>query len=81
MTPRTLGGVQVVLSTTVPAKTGLVFDASALAVDPDLAGIETKWSDAGELFDRNQVKARVEGRFSVSVFQPSGVVALTLPAA
>ncbi|KQO02843.1 hypothetical protein ASF21_00300 [Arthrobacter sp. Leaf234] len=76
---RKLWGVQVVLSTTVPANTGLVFDASALAVDTDLAGIETKWSDAGELFDRNQVKARVEGRFSVSVFQPSGVVEFTLP--
>lgn len=78
---RKLWGVQVVLSNTIPARTGLVFDASALAVDTDRAGVETKWSDAGELFDRNQVKARVEGRFSVSVFQPFGVVALTLPAA
>ncbi|AUZ87993.1 phage major capsid protein [Arthrobacter agilis] len=76
---RKLWGVQVVLSTTVPVNTGLIFDASTLAVDTDLAGIETKWSDAGELFDRNQVKARVEGRFSVSVFQPSGVVEFTLP--
>ncbi|MDN4611075.1 phage major capsid protein [Arthrobacter burdickii] len=78
---RKLWGVQVVLSNTVPARTGLVFDGSALAVDTDRVGVETKWSDAGELFDRNQLKARVEGRFSVSVFQPSGVVALTLPTA
>ncbi|MEC5200272.1 HK97 family phage major capsid protein [Arthrobacter sp. PL16] len=77
---RTLWSVPVVLSNAVAGRAAVVLDAAAVALDTDRAGIETKWSDAGELFEKNQVKARVEGRFSVSVYQALGVVAVTLPA-
>jgi HK97 family phage major capsid protein len=78
---RTVWGVPVVVSSAVAVRTAVVLDASALAVDTDQQGIETLWDSSGALFDKNQLKARTEGRFSVSVFQPLGVAEVTLPAA
>jgi hypothetical protein len=65
----------------VTARTAVLLDATAVAVDTDTQGVETLWDASGPLFDENQVKARTEGRFSVSVFQPLGVAEITLPAA
>jgi HK97 family phage major capsid protein len=78
---RTVWGVPVVVSSAVTPRTAVVLDASAVAVDTDQQGIETLWDSSGVLFDKNQLKARTEGRFSVSVFQPLGVAEITLPAA
>jgi HK97 family phage major capsid protein len=78
---RTVWGVPVVVSSAVAVRTAVVLDASAVAVDTDQQGIETLWDSSGVLFDKNQLKARTEGRFSVSVFQPLGVAEITLPAA
>lgn len=71
-----LWGTQVVTSTRIAAGTALALDRSAAGVDTDGA-IETKW-DQSSGFDKNQVRARVEGRFGLSVFQPAGIVKATL---
>ena len=39
-----------------------------------------KWSEADvDDYQRNLLKLRCEGRFSVSVYQPAGIVKVTLP--
>nr|WP_176387143.1 phage major capsid protein [Leucobacter sp. 7(1)]SJN10552.1 Phage major capsid protein \ len=71
-----LWGTQVVTSTRIAAGTALALDRSAAGVDTD-GSIETKW-DQSSGFDKNQVRARVEGRFGLSVFQPAGIVKATI---
>lgn len=66
-------GTQVVTSTRIAAGTALALDLDALGLDTDTRGIEVEW-DAITGFGTNQVRARVEGRFGVSVFAPSGIV-------
>lgn len=75
-TTQKLWGTQVVTSTRIAAGTALALDRSAAGVDTD-GSIETKW-DQSSGFDKNQVRARVEGRFGLSVFQPAGIVKATL---
>lgn len=78
---RTLWSVPVVVSTALADGEALVVDTSALALDTDQAGAVVEWSaNAGENFSRNQLEARCEGRFSVSVFQPSGIVSVATAA-
>lgn len=75
-----LWGVAVVLSTTIAAKTAMVLDTSTVAVDTDTQGIRLQWSEfSGTDFESNLLRVRCEGRFGVSVYQPSGVVKVTLP--
>ena len=71
-----LWGTQVVTSTRIAAGTALALDREALAVDSD-GRVDVQW-DSATGFDRNQVRARVEGRFGLSVFQPAGVVKATV---
>jgi HK97 family phage prohead protease/HK97 family phage major capsid protein len=67
-------GVPVVLNEGMGAGVGLVIGDGAVVVDHDNV-IETLWSDsAGDLFQRNQLICRQEGRFNVSVTQPAAVV-------
>ena len=73
-----LWGTQVVTSTRITAGTALALDRSAAGVDTD-GVIETKWDQSGG-FDKNQVRARVEGRFGLSVYQPAGIVKASLTA-
>lgn len=70
-------GTQVVTSSRIAAGTALALDLDAVGFDTDTAGINVKW-DTSTGFDKNQVRARVEGRFGVSVFQPSAIVKATL---
>ncbi|MDL9944979.1 HK97 family phage prohead protease [Gordonia sp. ABSL11-1] len=78
---RRIWGLRAVLSTALPAKTALVLDPNAVSVDT-VGGIDVEWStESGELFARNQVQLRVEGRFGVSVYQPSAVVKVATQAA
>lgn len=74
-----LWGVQVVTSPRIPVGKALVLDRSALTVDTD-GVISTKW-DSSAGFDKNQVRARVEGRFGLSVLQPAGIVIASLAGA
>ena len=78
---RRLWGVQAVVSTVLPAKTAILLDGSAVAVDTD-GQIDTRWSDAvSDDFVKNYVRARVESRFGLSVFKPMGVVSIATAAA
>lgn len=36
------------------------------------------WDASGPLFDKNQFKARVEGRFNLSIERPEGIVIIAL---
>lgn len=79
---RKLWGVPVTLALGLPAKTGVLLDLSAVALSTDGVGIETKWSEnVSDDFSKNQLRARVEGRFELDVFQPLGVAKITTAAA
>ncbi|WP_280215926.1 phage major capsid protein [Nocardia cyriacigeorgica] len=72
---RKLWGVPVTLSLGLPASTGLLLDLSAVGLSTDGDGIDTSWSEnVSDDFAKNQLRARVEGRFEVDVYKPLGVV-------
>jgi hypothetical protein len=68
------------------ATTGWLIAQGAVALDTDSFGVQTKWSGAAWTtgspghadFELNQVRARMEGRYGTSVYQPLGVVNLDL---
>lgn len=78
---RLLWGTPVVTSTRVTAGEALALDLDSMNVDIDQQGIEIRWDGSGPLFDKNQVKARVEGRFGFSIERPEGIVVADLTAA
>jgi HK97 family phage major capsid protein len=70
-----LWGVPVVVSQALPIGTALAFDREALHGDVDTMGVDVRWSqDYGTDFQLNQLRARCEGRFNISVTQPQGIV-------
>lgn len=78
---RRLWGVPVALSTSVTAGAGWLLSEGSGRIYTDGAGIAMKWGVSGDDFQRNQVRARCEGRFGFGVQRPSGVVKLDLTAA
>ena len=71
---RRLWGVPVVINQGLGAETGLIIGKDAVTVDHD-GVVDTRWSDAvSDDFAKNLVRARVDGRFGVSVNQPGAVV-------
>lgn len=74
---RKLWGVQVVPSAVLDEGTALALDLSTIGVDTDQEGVKVEW-DTLSGFDSNEVRARVEGRFGLSVFQPNGIVRVAL---
>ncbi|MGB3885147.1 MAG: phage major capsid protein [Gordonia sp. (in: high G+C Gram-positive bacteria)] len=72
-----LHGVQVVISTALPAGTGLLLDTAAVRVDTDTHGVLNQWGTSGTDFAENVIRSRTEGRFGVSVVRPAGVVKLS----
>lgn len=58
--------------------TGYVIGNGAVSLSTDGAGIRAEWGTPGETFTKNQLVARVEGRFNLDVFKPHGVVQMTL---
>lgn len=75
---RRLWGQPVYTTTGQAAGTGWFVNTDACALNTDGA-VQVKWSEStGEDFSRNQVRARVEGRFDLSVYKPAGIVKLTL---
>lgn len=79
---RKLWGIPVALTTSMTAGTAALIDTASIALDTDRAGIRIQWSEnVGDDFSRNQLRARCEGRFAVSVYQGTGAVKVTLPAA
>ena len=69
---RRIWGLRVVLSTELPAKTGLVLDPSAVSIDT-LGNVDVEWDASGDLFKRNMVQGRVECRIGVSVYAPAAI--------
>ncbi|WP_185973096.1 phage major capsid protein [Aeromicrobium piscarium] len=75
---RTVWGTQVTLSTRLPQGTGVALDTQVVSVDYDSTGVKFEAGTVGEDFLRNQIRFRNEGRFGVAVYQPAGVVQITL---
>jgi len=74
--------VPVVTANALAVGTAVVFDNDSLAVDVGPGGIETRWPDSNaDDFAKNQLRARVEGRFGLDVYHPAGIVKATLTAA
>ncbi len=78
---RRVWGVQVAVSNALPVGSAVMLDTSTLALYTDRQGVAVEWSTSGDDFERNQVRARCEGRFSLGVFQPNGAVKVTTAAA
>lgn len=71
---RKLWGLRAVLTTALPAKTAVVLDPSAVSVDVVGSAVDIEWDASGELFEKNQMRVRVEGRFGVSIYRPEAIV-------
>ncbi|ROT86583.1 phage major capsid protein [Bifidobacterium mongoliense] len=74
---KTLWGVPVVTSAGVASGTAIALDASAFSVDTD-GRVNLEWDASGDLFTHNQLRARCEGRFGLSVYRPAGIVKANL---
>lgn len=73
---RKLWGVPIAICNALPAKTAVLLDSSAVALDTD-GRLDVQWSEAvGDDFAKNLLRARCESRYHVSVYQPLGVVKL-----
>jgi HK97 family phage major capsid protein len=75
---RRIWGYPVALSTAVPEGTAFAFDQSAMSIDSD-SSVAAQWSNAvDDDWKRNLMRCRVEGRFSLSLYRPLGVVNIQL---
>jgi len=72
-----LWGVPVVTSGRIAVGEAVSLDLGTVGLDADMFGLQVKWFDVNG-GETNQVRARVEGRFGVSVYQPLGVVKASL---
>lgn len=71
---RRLWGTRVVVSHNLPAKTAVILGAGSCVLDHD-GTIALKFSDShGDSFAKNQVVARAESRWGLSVLQPGACV-------
>jgi len=73
---RRLWGVPVVVTTAQESGTSHTLARGAVAVDTDGRGIIIDWSESSNDTDwsKNLIRARCEGRFAASVYQPLGVI-------
>lgn len=74
---RTLWGVPVVLTVGLAPNTGVVLDPAQVAL-AHTQPLEVKVGQPGDLFTRNQVQFRVEGRFQTMLRQAAAVVKVIL---
>jgi hypothetical protein len=75
---RKVWGVQVITTPAIARGTAFALDTSSVGIDAD-AGVRVDWdASSGERFERNLLRARVEGRFGLSVYRPAGVVVIDL---
>lgn len=77
---RRLWGVPVVLSVAVAAGTGVLLTTTAAVLEHD-GNVRMDWGRMNDDFGRNQIRARVEGRFGLQVVRPDGIVEMTLTGA
>lgn len=73
-------GVPFVTVPGLAAGDAYVIGAQSVEVSTDGRGLRVKWGQSDDMFDRNEVKARVEGRFNLDVNRPHGIVRLDLSA-
>lgn len=78
---RRLWGVPVAVSNSVARGTEWVKSKDSVVLDTDEHGIDLTWGTQNDDFSRNQVRARCEGRFEVTVFQPAAIVKATIATA
>ncbi|MEK8228725.1 phage major capsid protein [Oerskovia sp. M15] len=71
-------GVPVALVGGLAAGSGYVVGSESIALSTDSNGIRAEWGTPGDAFTRNQLVARVEGRFNLDAMRPHGVVKLAL---
>jgi HK97 family phage major capsid protein len=67
-------GVPVAVSTALAANAYYLLGDKAAVIGRDSGGIKTEWATPGDLFTRNQLQARTEGRFGLEVARPMAVV-------
>ena len=67
-------GLSVIVSSGVEPGMAYVFDANALQLSTDTQGVRLAVTNqAGELFQRNQLMMRAEGRFNLDVLYPRSI--------
>ena len=64
-------------STRAAPSAELMLDTNQVGISTDRQGIESVW-DAISHFDKNEVRARAEGRFGYDVFSPAAIAKATL---
>lgn len=75
---RKLWGVPLVTSSSLPANKALVLSQGSVTLYTD-GNLAMEWDTVGDDFQRNQVRARFEGRFQTAVPRPQGIVLASLP--
>lgn len=76
---RRLWGQPVVTTVGQAPGTGWFVNSDAVELRTD-QGVEVRWAETGDDFQRNQIRCRVEGRFDLVVSRPNGVVRFALTA-
>jgi HK97 family phage major capsid protein len=77
---RRIWGVQVITTPNIEKGTALALDLDALFVAAGAESVHIQWDGGGDLFEKNQVRARVEGRFGLAITRPAGIVSIDLTA-
>ncbi|WP_159623760.1 phage major capsid protein [Ruania rhizosphaerae] len=77
-TARTAWGTQVITVPGLTAGEGYVVGNDSLELTTDGRGVRVEWGTPGDTFTRNQLVARVEGRFNLDVLRPHRVVQMAL---
>jgi hypothetical protein len=77
---RRLYGVPIATTTAQSAGVGHVLGRGAVMVDTDHQGVQLTWSETSNAtdFSQNLTRARLEGRWGTSVYQPGAVVKAAL---
>ena len=73
---RRLWGTPLVVSNAVAAGVSYSLAQGAVGLNTDSLGVQIAWSETSNSDDwsRNLIRARAEGRYATSVFQPMGIV-------
>jgi len=79
---RTLWGLAVTVTNAATAGTAHTLASGAVGLNTDSQGVQIAWSETSNADDwsKNLIRARCEGRYATSVFQPLGVVPSDLTA-
>lgn len=74
---RKLWGVPVALTTAVEQGSGVLLSEGSATIVAN-RNLNGRYGVVGDDFAKNQVRARLEGRFGLEVYRPTGVVAIAL---